>query len=249
MMKKLVWRCDDFGSASGANEGILQVARLGLPINISVLTCALENDTALEELAQLGPQVCLGVHAAVNSEWAEVKWGPVTEAGRAGKLADANGHFHPDYEIISKLKPEVIAAEIEGQIQRAQEWKMPFSYLDEHMGFAWIEGVVPLLTDLAKKYGLVYRRDLPGLPEIKNATPDLVGRVIQQLEAVRDESPHLAVFHPSLDDASTRRFYVKGGTPGEAARERQQEVDALTSEAWRKLVSGGDVQLLTYRDL
>ena len=243
-MKKLLWRCDDFGSATGANEGIIRVARLGLPVNVSVLICGPTAQAGVEELAQLGPHVCFGVHAAVNCEWEKVKWGPVCRH----ELADPKGHFYPDCEIISKLPPEIIAAEIEGQIKRAQEWNVPFAYLDEHMGFGWIPGVAPLLTALAEKHGLIFRRHLPGLPAVEDASPDLVQGIAQQLDAVVDENPRIAVFHPALDDESTRKFVMKGGRPGEVSSERQREVDALTSPAWQKLVSRGDVELITYRD-
>ena len=248
-MKKLLWRCDDFGSATGANEAFLRVARLGLPVNFSILTCAPEARNGLEELAKFAPKVCFGIHAAINSEWSELKWGPVKETTRATKLVDAQGHFHPNYDLPQTVAPELIAAEVEAQVERALSWGVPFSYLDEHMGFAWIPGVAPLLAEIAATHGLVYARDLPGLPEVKDAGADTVQRISQQLDAVSDDKPRLAVFHPAVDDASTRRFFFGQDNSGAISRERQAELDALTSDSWRWLVTEGDVQLVTYRDL
>jgi predicted glycoside hydrolase/deacetylase ChbG (UPF0249 family) len=248
-MKKLLWRCDDFGSATGANEAFLRIARLGLPVNCSILTCAPEARTRLDELAKFSPTICLGIHAAVNSEWSTLKWGPVREASRKTKLVDANGHFHPDYEILAKQPPELIAAEVEAQVERALGWGIPFSYLDEHMGFAWIPGVAPLLAKIAAAHGLIYEREVPGLPAVKASNSNLVEHIAQQLDAVSDEKPRLAIFHPAVDDASTRKFYA-GQEPSDAtSRERQKELDTLTSADWRSLVSEGGVQLITYRDL
>jgi predicted glycoside hydrolase/deacetylase ChbG (UPF0249 family) len=248
-MKKLLWRCDDFGSATGANEAFLRVAKLGLPVNFSVLICGPEARNGLDELAKFSPRVCFGIHAAINSEWSELKWGPVDDATRATKLVDAQGHFHPDYEIPQKVAPELIAAEVEAQVKTALEWGVPFSYLDEHMGFAWIPGVAPLLAKIAAAHGLIYERELPGLPEVKDAGADLVERTAQQFDAVNDDKPRLAVFHPAVDDASTKRFFFGQDNSGAVSRDRQMELDALTSEPWRRLVSAGDVQLVTYRDL
>jgi predicted glycoside hydrolase/deacetylase ChbG (UPF0249 family) len=248
-MKKLLWRCDDFGSATGANEAFLRVARTGLTVNCSILTCAPDARNGLDELAKFSPQICLGIHAAVNSEWSTLKWGPVSEAARASKMVDANGHFHPDYEILSKQPPELIAAEVEAQVKRALGWGIPFSYLDEHMGFGWIPGVAPLLAQIAEAHGLIFQPALPGLPEVKPPSPNLVEQVAQQLDAVKDEMPRLVVFHPAVDDASTRKFYFGPDDSGAVSRDRQLELDALTSEPWRRLVSGGEVQLITYRDL
>ena len=248
-MKKLLWRCDDFGSATGANEGILRLARLGLPINVSVLICGPAARVGLEELASLGSHVCLGIHAAINSEWVEVKWGPVGRATRSTPLVDANGHFHPDYDVILKQPAEMLATEVEAQIETAKTWDIPFAYMDEHMCFAWVEGVAPHLKRLAAKHGLIFNRDIPGLPEVKDAKGGIVERMAQQVEAVKDSDPHLAVFHPAVDDASTKKFYLKGGSTSDISRERQEELDAFSSAAWRKLATGGDVKLMTYRDL
>ena len=248
-MKKLLWRCDDFGSATGANEAFLRVARVGLPVNFSVLICGPETRRDLDRLAKFSPQVCFGIHAAINSEWDEVKWGPVSPATRATKLVDSQGHFYPNYDVPQKQAPELIAAEIEAQVKLALSWGIPFSYLDEHMGFGWIPGVGPLLAKIASAHGLIYQPQVPGLPDVQPARTGLVERVAQQLDAVNDEAPHLVVFHPAVDDASTRKFYIGQDAPGNVSRNRQAELDALTSEPWRNLVGDGDVKLVTYRDL
>ena len=76
-MKRLLVRCDDFGSAPGANKAILQLAESGLTLNVSVMVCGPEGNKDLKALAQFAPRVALGIHAAVNAEWDTIKWGPV----------------------------------------------------------------------------------------------------------------------------------------------------------------------------
>ncbi len=248
-MKKLLWRCDDFGSAAGANAAILALAEQGLSINVSVLVCGPAAQRGLDELAGLGYHVCLGIHAAIHAEWDGVKWGPVCQAIRASPLVNPQGYFHAGYSEAHPIPVEIIAAEIAAQIEKAQSWGVAFSYLDEHMGFGWLPGVAESLAKLAAVHGLVYRRELPGLPGTNEPVVDLVERTARQLHGVTDDAPHLAVFHPARDDASTRQYYNAQIRPGIVGRERQKEFEALASPRWRQLMNQDGIQLMTYREL
>ena len=44
------------------------------------------------QMLKENPGLDVGVHLTLNSEWENIKWGPLTNAP---SLVDANGHFFP----------------------------------------------------------------------------------------------------------------------------------------------------------
>ena len=248
-MKRLLVRCDDFGSAPGANKAILQLAESGLTLNVSVMVCGPEGNKDLKALAQFAPRVALGIHAAVNAEWDTIKWGPVGDKARAraGGLVDAQGHFLPHPKQLSAIAPEVTLDEVRAQIRLGLDWGIPFSYLDEHMFFGWAQNLREPLAALAKEFGLIYR---PALASVRREKTDagLVASWRGGLKSI-DSQPQVLITHPALDDASTRLFLDSQNPPGIASRERQAEFEALGSSLWRETLHDENVKPITYPEL
>ncbi len=228
----------------------MRLAKSGLKFNASIMICGpATGKKELEALVQAGPQITLGIHAAVNSEWDTLKWGPVGDMKRAKEsgFVDAQGHFHANPNSMKSVPAEVVLAEVRAQIQRALDWGLPFVYLDEHMGFSWVHNLSEQLGALAKEFGMIYRPKVAGLKAGK--TGDLVADWKVGLQAIQDDQPHLMVLHPVVDDESTRAYYHGSAKPGEISRSRQDELDALLSAQWRETLAQENVELITYRDL
>ena len=248
MMKKLILRCDDFGSSSGANEAIMELARAGFAMNVSVMVCAPEARLGLEELATFGPRVCLGIHATITSEWSGVKWGPVRESTRGTNLVDADGYFHPSLHQACQVAPSVIKDEVEAQIEEALSWDIPFSYLDEHMGFNWLHDLQSHHAELAARFSLAYYPDLPNLPRTEAESSDILLGWNRRLAAA-SPGEYLLVTHPALDNDSTQRFWNETHPPRAISRARSREFAALSSAAWPEKLREGNTTLITYREL
>jgi len=248
-MKKLILRCDDYGSATGANEAYLRLADTGLKFNASILTVGPSAKENLELLSRKAPHIALGIHAAVNAEWDHVKWGPVGDLKRAREsgLVDQNGHFHSNPNQLKEVPPEVVLDEVRAQIRRALDWGVPFSYLDEHMVFSWVQNLREPLAAVAREFGLIYRPELPH-PKSGKTDDGLIANWRLGMQAM-DNQPHVMVTHPVIDDESTRTFYKAPGGPGSISRERQAEFDALTSAEWREMLAQEEIELITYRDV
>jgi len=250
IMKKLLLRCDDFGSATGANEAYMRLAETGLKFSASIMICGPAcSKKELELLVQSAPHIALGIHGVVNAEWDMTKWGPVGDLKRAREsgLVDVQDNFHANPNLLKQVPPEVIINEIRAQIQRGLDWGLPFSYLDEHMGFSWVHNQGESLTALAKEFGLVYRPKIARLESGKTEN-GLIANWKIGLHAM-GEDPCLMVTHPVIDDTSTRLFYKAPAEPGLISRERQVEFDAMVSLEWRETLAHENIELITYREL
>ena len=91
---EVLLRLDDIGMNHSVNLAIEQVAKTGMPISASVMFACPWYQEAVEILKKY-PNVTVGVHLALNSEWRNYRWGPVLGKAGAPSLVDANGYFHP----------------------------------------------------------------------------------------------------------------------------------------------------------
>ena len=72
------------------NLAVAKVAATGMPFSVSVLFACPWYQEAVEILKQ-HPQVTVGVHLALNSEWRNYRWGPVLGKGGVPSLVDSVG--------------------------------------------------------------------------------------------------------------------------------------------------------------
>ncbi len=81
------------------------------------------------------PQMDIGLHATLNSEWGPYRWAPLSTLDPESGLLDSQGYFHRDCEsVYSNAKPEAVAAELEVQVQRALAAGIDLTHIDSHMG-------------------------------------------------------------------------------------------------------------------
>src|SRR5829696_8242938 len=73
---EVVLRLDDIGMNHSVNTAIERVARTGMPFSVSVMFACPWYQEAVEILKKY-PNVTVGVHLVLNSEWRGYRWGPV----------------------------------------------------------------------------------------------------------------------------------------------------------------------------
>ena len=209
------------------------------------MICGAYARSEIQLLARNFPTVCLGLHATVTSEWEGVKWGSVGK--RPPGLVDEHGHFHPHPRFLCQVSPQVILEEIRSQIVEARKWDLPFSYLDEHMGFSWVHGLQPTLAELAQEFGLLY---FPRLP-LSNSGPLIPHQLPQWRETwqAMGPEPQLLITHPTVDDDSSRLLFNESLPPGKVPTQRQAEFEVLRCPDWQRSLADKGVRLITYRDL
>ena len=252
---ELAIRCDDVGMCHTGNMAIRRLVQTGIPFSASVMVaCPWYLEAA--QILRDQPQVSVGIHLTLNSEWEHYKWGPVLGRSRVPTLVDENGHFHATEAAFAAAEPDLgeVEAELRAQIERAQQAGLRVDYLDYHMLTAVSTPELRAIVErLAREHGfgmaMYFNERSTSLwdvaPESKFTTLlDIVGRLLPG-------RPTLLVMHLGLETPEMSALVdVNNPTdPFRVAQHRQAELDALTSPAFRRAIADRGIQLTTYRQI
>jgi predicted glycoside hydrolase/deacetylase ChbG (UPF0249 family) len=251
----LIIRSDDAGMSHSVNMGLERLIQTGLPVSVSVMfPCPWYQETV--EILKRHPAVAVGIHLTLNSEWKNYRWGPVLGRGAVPTLVDADGYFFSSSEALYRNHPDLreVEKELRAQVQRALSSGLKIDYVDYHMGTAVRYPEFRDLTErLAREFGLGMseyfaetRHDPQYWASPRNKTDSLVA-MINRLHP----RFNLVVTHVGIDDSELGAM-VDMNTDGplpEMSKNRQGELDALTSRRFRDALKARNVHLLTYRQL
>jgi predicted glycoside hydrolase/deacetylase ChbG (UPF0249 family) len=159
---RLIVRGDDMGFSHAANLGCIKSYNEGILTAVEVMVPC---DHFLEAVKMLkeNPGLDIGIHLTLNSEWQNIRWGPITDAP---SLVDKYGYFYPmnwpeEYDPpdmalgLADWKIEEIEQELRAQIETALSYLPEISHATPHMGFHEISPEVYQLTfQLMKEYSL-----------------------------------------------------------------------------------------------
>src|SRR5438034_10832542 len=84
---RLIIRADDFGFSHASNMALEKILDEGTITAAGVIVNTGWLDETVEILGK-HPQVSVGVHVCLNSEWVPYKWGPVLPASEVPSLVD-----------------------------------------------------------------------------------------------------------------------------------------------------------------
>jgi predicted glycoside hydrolase/deacetylase ChbG (UPF0249 family) len=251
----LLIRTDDIGMSHSVNMAMQQLVQSGLPVSVSVLFVCPWYQEAVEVLKQ-HPNVSVGIHLALNSEWKNYRWGPVVGSAAVPSLVDENGFFFASSEALHQRNPNLgeVEKELRAQIDRALRSGLKIDYVDYHMGTVTRYPEFRALTErLAQEYGL-------GMSEYFGETEDTpqysaapVAKLDSLLVMVNRLKPglNLVVTHVGIDDAELGALLdMNTDDPlPNMSKNRQGELTALTSPRFSAALKARTVVLLTYRDL
>src|SRR6185369_14801752 len=85
-------RCDDIGMCHSVNMAAERVLKTGIPVSMSVMVPCPWFTEAVDLLKKY-PNVSVGIHLVLNSEWKNYRWGPVAGARAVPSLVDSLGNF------------------------------------------------------------------------------------------------------------------------------------------------------------
>lgn len=255
---RLLVRADDMGAAQAVNEGCLRSAVDGIARSVEVIVPGPWYRQAVQLLKDK-PDVDVGLHLCLTSEWEELKWGPLTAAP---SLVDAHGRFFPmtrqrkDFPpntgfLDAGPKPEEVERELRAQIETIKRDLPRVSHLSAHMGTAVS---TPELKALVQRLAVEYALPLegPGLKPLRGfggakksgeqKESELVA-LLGKLEA----GTWLLVEHPATDTPESRGMGHLGYT--NVAEDRAGVLRAFTSPQVKEAVRARGIKLISYRDL
>lgn len=216
--RAIILNADDFGMCHAANRAIIGLLREGRLDSATVMTPCGWAPEALD-FAREHPDVDVGVHLVLTSEWRRYRWRPLT--GAATSLVDADGWFPATVrEVEEQADSGEVAAEIVAQLDAALAAGVDVTHLDNHMGSVYgLETgrhfLEPVL-ELAAARGLPFR-----LPRVMDdpALPPPPEKLRQQAIAIVDA---LGVVIP--DRLWTHPFPLAGeGTPEQETYEQVRD--------------------------
>jgi len=247
---RLVCRMDDAGSCRSANEAVEEVLDRGYARNVSVMACCPAFDEAAEMLRR-HPDACVGVHLTLNAEWDAVKWPPVLPADRVGSLVDDDGMLlpHPRANHERGADPDEVLAEMTAQLARMRDAGLDVKYMDEHMGFDWLDGVAERLEGLARREGLLRGRGtVRPLPGVEGRFEDVGDEIVARVAAAAPGT-YLLVGHPGYDRPDMQAFGHEGQPPGSVARDRVRQRLGFLSPKVADYAAAHAVQFARYTDV
>ncbi len=119
-LPRLLLRLDDIGMNHSVNMAAEKMAETGMPFSASVQFACPWYQEAVEILKKY-PNVSVGVHLTLTSEWKNYRWGPVTGRTAVPSLVDTVGYFPQSTRAFNKsgYKLDEIEKELSAQIERA----------------------------------------------------------------------------------------------------------------------------------
>lgn len=256
---RLIVKGDDMGAAHGINVATIDAFTKGVLTTTNVIVPGPWMPEAARLLAQ-HPDLDVGVHLALTSEWENVKWRPLTHAP---SLVDANGHFFPIVaprpgfapgSSIREAGPDLgeVEREIRAQLDQARRLIPRITYTWEHMGFGSVSPEVrSIVNRLSAEYGLLVPAEI-GVQRIgrvyesKDTGAEKARKLAARLETL-EPGLWLHIDHASTDDEEMRAIGHLGYEW--VAADRHAVYEAWTSPLVREVIERRDIKLTSYKDL
>jgi predicted glycoside hydrolase/deacetylase ChbG (UPF0249 family) len=251
----LVIRTDDAGMSHSVNMALERLIATGLPISVSVMFPTPWYQETVEILKR-HPEVSVGIHLTLNSEWKNYRWGPVLGRTAVPSLVDADGYFFPSSADLYQNHPDLkeVESELRAQIERARRSGLKIDYVDYHMGTVLRKAEFRDIAErLAKEFGLgmsQYFGETSHDPQYSAAPPAKVDSLLAMIDRLRPPL-NLVVTHVGIDDSELGALLdmnTSGPLP-DMSKNRQGELNALTSQRFKDALKARNVRLLTYRQL
>ena len=251
----LIIRTDDAGMSHSVNMAVERLIATGLPVSVSVMFPTPWYQETVDILKH-HPEVSVGIHLTLNSEWRNYRWGPVLGRTAVPTLVDKDGYFFASSDDLPRNHADAreVEKELRAQIERAVHSGLRIDYVDYHMGTVMR---YPEFRDvaerLAKEYGLGMvgyfgeaREDAQYSAAPANKGDSLVA-IVNRLHP----RFNLLVTHVGIDNAELGALLDMNtsGPLAEMSKNRQGELNALTSPRFSEALKARNVRLITYRQL
>ncbi len=256
---RLLVRADDMGVAQSVNEACIKSYKEGIVKSVEVIVPGPWFLDAVRLLKE-NPEIDVGVHLALTSEWERVKWGPLTHAP---SLVDSNGYFRPmtrqrqDFPpgtgfVDANPKIDEVERELRAQIETAQRHLgKRVTHVSSHMATAVATPELRALTErLAKEYGLQMetpRLKFAGMFGNSTFTGDQREKALVDLVEKLQPGQWFIIEHPAFDTPEMRNIGHKGYE--NVAADREGVTRAFTSAKVKEVIARRRITIISYADI
>ncbi len=153
--KVLMIHADDAGMCDEANIAIKNYFDKKEIQGAAIMVPCPSAGAAMQWAAQ-HPNVDIGLHLTLTSEWKTYRWGTVADAADVPGLLDAdNKMWHEVPQVVEHASAEEVEIEIRAQIEKAISVGMKPSHIDTHMGSLYgSPEYVKVFLKIAEEYNI-----------------------------------------------------------------------------------------------
>lgn len=230
---------------------------------------------ATAQMCRENPTMDMGVHATLNAEWENYRWGPVSTRDSGSGLMDADGYFHQRHEAVyQNAKPEEVLVETNKQIELALAAGIDATHVDSHMGTIMDWRYIQMYIQAAgsrRLPNMLLRLDAIGMDVmgIGSEQLKLYAPIMQQLESMgvpllegisamplEHGNDHIGIAKKLLSElpVGITHFILHPAidTPELRAicpdwEARVANYDAFMSDELKKFIESEDIKLIGYR--
>ena len=185
--KVLMVHADDIGMSHSVNVASIEAFKKGMVTSGSIMVpCPWFPEIAA--YAKEHPELDLGLHLTLTSEWKYLRWRPVASPEKVKGLLDPEGFmWRSERDTAKNATPQEIETEIRAQIERALAFGIKPTHLDTHMGTLYTrKDFFDVYTKLGKEYGIpvmVMRPTLEAIQYGKLTGSPITEDVLKKVEA------------------------------------------------------------------
>jgi len=256
---RLIVRGDDMGYSHSGNEALIRCSREGIQTSIEVLVPSPWFPEAVRLLEE-NPDIDVGIHLTLTSEWDNMKWRPVSWSPG---LTDEDGYFYPfiwpnkNYPGRALLENEWTLEEIEREFRAQIELalrKIPrISHVSGHMGCTNLNDDVRALVErLTREYNIDVDLAAAGVERARydgdhTTSAEKKESFMNMLRKLERGKTYMFVEHPGLDNEELRAISHIGYE--DVAADRQGVTDMWTDPDVKALVKSLGIQLVSYKEV
>ncbi len=214
------------------------------------------------------PEVDLGLHLTLTSEWKSYRWGPLASRRDVAGLIDPAGYLWPQVApVVKNATPQEVETEIRAQIERALKAGIRPTHLDSHMGPLFSPAFFPVYVKLAREYNIPFfavrmQGAPPAMASLMKDTDIVPDNFVMAGEGVRPErwmeyyvgvvrslKPGLTemIVHLGKDDAELQAITEDHSAFGSAWRQR--DYDVMTSSEFSRALKENNVILTGWKEI
>jgi len=257
---RLIVQGDDMGAGHGINTGTLRAYKQGILRTTNVLMPT-PWVTEAARLLKENPELDVGVHLTLTSEWSDIRWRPLSVVpslvNRDGNLFRfVQPRSYDVGESIAEHKPALsdIEKELRAQLDLAKKLFPQATYASTHMGFSALSPeVAALVKRLVAEYRLVSANSGLGIQYLRSVWEPSDSNEVRALKLaakLKTLTPGtwLMVDH-AADDTPEIRAFGNNGVGINVAQDRSGVVHAWTAPEVVEVVKARSIRLTNYREM